>query len=551
MVVAATAPFRAMGSWLKWLPHCRSTSSPPRRSPARRGRPRGRRGAGRARHRGRPPPRRVDAPHLPPGARAARPGPGTRPGPGVPPPRPGARRRGSRVVWLTDRVERVPRQASAVVDCRSPATGRPSPDHLDRSRGPRSPARPRPGLRRPGGRDRPIAGPGPRRLVGQRGHRHPPGRAPVHRARRRGRRRRPDRRPLAGRPGSLAAGPHRPHRIRPAGARPGGARAPRADRRHERGRQERAGHVTGGRAHRQQPPGPGQPAVHRLQGRGLQRPVPGRAAHRRLRDQPRRPARHAGADLAAGRAQPPDEPAPGAGQGPGRDDRAPPRRGPALARHRRRRVRHAGQGDPRLRGRNGRHRPAGSQPRHPPPPGHPAALRLGQRQHQGQHQPPHRPADARRRRVDGGDRLAGRGVDPHPAQGPGVRPAGGRRAGGLPVGLVRRPAPGRVGARTGRGRPVRAGGRRGGGRPARPRRSGPSTGRRDRADPRSDPARRAARRGRRGGRAAGPGSGPGPVARHPGSASSASTRSGSRRGRSPRRPRSGAAPTSPRRWPSA
>ena len=97
----------------------------------------------------------------------------------------------------------------------------------------------------------------------------------------------------------------------------------------------------------------------------------------------------AGADVPAGRAEPAHAPARGQGQGPRRDARAVPRRRPAVAGHRRRRVRHARQGGPRVRRRHRRHRPARPQPRHPPDPRHAAPVGRGERQHPRQHQPAH------------------------------------------------------------------------------------------------------------------------------------------------------------------
>ena len=99
------------------------------------------------------------------------------------------------------------------------------------------------------------------------------------------------------------------------------------------------------------------------------------APHRRLRHQPRRRAGAAGPDVAAGRAQPPHARDGGPGQGPRRDAGQVPRRRAAVAGDRGRRVRHAGQGDPRLRRRHRRHRPARPQPRHPPRAGDAAPVR--------------------------------------------------------------------------------------------------------------------------------------------------------------------------------
>ena len=69
--------------------------------------------------------------------------------------------------------------------------------------------------------------------------------------------------------------------------------------------------------------------------------------------------------------------------------------GPAVARDRDRRVRHPGQGGPRVHGRHRRHRPARPQPRHPSRAGHATPVGLGEREHSRQHQHPDRVEDAR------------------------------------------------------------------------------------------------------------------------------------------------------------
>ena len=161
--------------------------------------------------------------------------------------------------------------------------------------------------------------------------------------------------------------------------------------------------------------------VRRLQGRRQLDGVLRSAAHRRLRHQPRRRPVAAGAHVVARRAQPPHAGDGGPGQGPRRDARGRARRGPGVAGDRRRRVRHPGEGGPRVRGRRRRHRPARPQPRHPPHPGHAAAVGFGQREHPRQHEPAHLAAHARPSRVDRRDRQSRGRRHPGPAQGPRLR----------------------------------------------------------------------------------------------------------------------------------
>ena len=87
----------------------------------------------------------------------------------------------------------------------------------------------------------------------------------------------------------------------------------------------------------------------------------------------------------------------------------PPAAAPAGDRDRR--VRVPGPGPARLRDRPGRHRPARPLARHPPDPGHPAALRRGVGRHPRQHQPADRAAGHRRGRERGRDRRARRRAD--------------------------------------------------------------------------------------------------------------------------------------------
>ena len=110
----------------------------------------------------------------------------------------------------------------------------------------------------------------------------------------------------------------------------------------------------------------------------------------------------------------------------------------AVAGDRDRRVRHADQAAAGLRGRHRRHRPAGSQLRRPPHPGHPAPLGVGRRQHPGQHEPADLAAHARPRRVDEHPQRARRGRDPRSPQGSFHRPARSRPAGRVPVRLLQR-----------------------------------------------------------------------------------------------------------------
>ena len=221
--------------------------------------------------------------------------------------------------------------------------------------------------------------------------------------------------------------------------RPRRARPACPDRRHVRSRQERTAAVDRRRADPRVSADPPDVPVRRLQGRGGERRLQRRPAHRRVRHQPRGVAVVAGTDVAEGGTEPPDAVDGGQGQGPCRDDRALPGRGTSVTRHRRRRVRHARQGGPRLRGRRRRHRPARPQPRCPLDPGHATPVGLGQRQHLGQHQPAHLTAHARQHRVQDDHRRRLGGRHPAAAQGSWLRQARTPGSHRVPVGVHRCP----------------------------------------------------------------------------------------------------------------
>ena len=222
-------------------------------------------------------------------------------------------------------------------------------------------------------------------------------------------------------------------------ARPRRGRPARADRRHVGRRQERAAAVDGRVAGPRVPADPAELPVRRLQGRRRRRRCSTTCPTRSATSPTSTPGPvAAGAHVAAGRAQPAHAADGGQGQGPRGDAREVPRRGTGVAGDRGRRVRHPGEGDPRVRRRRRRHRPAGPQPRHPPRARHPAAVGLGERQHPRQHQPAHLAAHARRP-SRGRDRRPGGGRHPGAAQGPRLRQARSARPDRVPVRVHRAP----------------------------------------------------------------------------------------------------------------
>ena len=282
---------------------------------------------------------------------------------------------GISVVAAVDSDARVPRQAKATFRCVPASGGAVSsvwftePDAA--RRGVRTRAGERPADRQGGDVARPAA----RRHLRQRHDGDPPGRAAAVVVRLGTADAAVDQRHLVEADALRVAGPDRRRPRRPARARPGGARTPHAHRRHERRRQERAAPVDRVGVDPRVPADATRPSCSSTTRAARPPSCSASAPHTvGLRHQPRRQPVAAGAHLVAGRAEPPHAADGGQGQGSRRDARALPGRGPAVAGDRRRRVRHAGQGGPRLRGRRRRHRPARPQPRGPPDPRHAAAV---------------------------------------------------------------------------------------------------------------------------------------------------------------------------------
>ncbi len=246
---------------------------------------------------------------------------------------------------------------------------------------------------------------------------------------------------------ALAAGgcrrptfPCRNRRRRHHRTRPGARRATHADRRHVGVGQERTPAVDGGGAGGQPPADSAQLPVRRLQGRRILARVRAAAAHGRIRHQPQRRTRPPSADVAGCRAQSPNGDHGGTRQGPCRTAERRPDRGAALAGDRDRRVRHVGQGGPRVRRRCGRHRAAWPQPRNPSGARHPTADGCRQREHFGEHEPADLAADARSQRVELDHRQPGRRRHPGSVAGPRARSARPTPVGRVPECLRQRPA---------------------------------------------------------------------------------------------------------------
>ncbi len=163
-----------------------------------------------------------------------------------------------------------------------------------------------------------VAGAASRRDGGERDHRDPTRRAAAVAVRTGAADAAVDRRAVGRAQAVRVARPDRHRPCRPARARPRRARSARVDRRHVGRRQERAAAVDRGRADPRVSADPSDVPVRRLQGRGGERGVQRRPAHRRLRHQPRSEPLAAGVDVVARRAQPPHAAARGQGQGPRR-----------------------------------------------------------------------------------------------------------------------------------------------------------------------------------------------------------------------------------------